>query len=100
MSRPEAGEERESPPTRETVALAREILDRVELLDVRPCAIHAELAEGVAPGEEVAGVDMDVAVSIAADEGIFGNRFDFTFLLNNDAEEEIGSVRFSLVIDY
>ncbi len=44
---------------------------------------------------------MNLAMSFAADEGIYGNRFDYSFVLKGDDEDEpLGTIEFSLVLDY
>jgi hypothetical protein len=85
----------------EVRAKAQDILAHVELLDIRPCSITASIEQGVAPGTHVASVEMDLAMSFAADEGIYGNRFDYSFVLKGDDEDEpLGTIEFSLVLDY
>ena len=80
---------------------AQELLSRVQLRDVRPCSISAVLEQAVAPSTHVASVEMDLAMSFAADAGIYGNRFDYSFVLKGDDEDEVlGTIEFSLVLDY
>jgi hypothetical protein len=44
---------------------------------------------------------MDLALSFAADDGVYGNRFDYSFVLKGDADEDtLGRVEFSLLLDY
>jgi hypothetical protein len=89
-----------SSPSPELLSKAQDLLSNVELLDVRPCAITASIEQGVAPSTHVASVRMDIALSFAADEGIYGNRFDYEFELKGHAEETLGRVEFSLLLDY
>lgn len=99
MPLPESDES--SAPTAEVLAKAQELLSHVELLDVRPCSIGANFEQAVAPGTHVASVEMDLAMSFAADEGIYGNRFDYSFVLKGDDEDQpLGTIEFSLVLDY
>lgn len=101
MPPPESAPDGPSAPTAEVLAKAHELLSHVELLDVRPCSISANLEQAVAPGTHVASVEMDLAMSFAADEGIYGNRFDYSFVLKGDDEDApLGTIEFSLVLDY
>lgn len=88
-------------PSPELLSKAQELLSNVELLDIRPCTIAASIEQGVAPGTHVASVEMDLALSFAADGGVYGNRFDYSFVLKGDADEDtLGRVEFSLLLDY
>jgi hypothetical protein len=101
MPPPESAPDGPSAPSAEVGAKAQELLSHVELLDVRPCSISANLEQAVAPGTHVASVEMDLAVSFAADEGVYGNRFDYSFVLKGDDEDApLGTIEFSLVLDY
>lgn len=86
-------------PSEEVVDAAKDLLANVELLDIRPTSLSASLAEGVGPGTHVDEVRMDVALSYAAEEGIYGNRFDYSFELVGQGET-LGEIKFSIVIDY
>lgn len=103
MPQPEQVEpsDESSVPSPELSAKAHELLDNVELLDIRPCVIKAKIGKGVPPGTHVASVEMDLALSFAADEGLYGNRFDYSFVLKGDSDEEaLGEIAFSLLLDY
>ena len=82
------------------VARTMELLDNVVLLNVRPCNIHADIERGVAPGTHVNTVEVDLQLSFAAGIGVYGNRFDYGFVLKDDDDEKLGTVKFSLLIDY
>lgn len=100
-SPPESATDAPGAPSAEVRAKVQELLSHVELLDIRPCSITASIEQGVVPGAHVAEVEMDLAMSFAADEGIYGNRFDYSFVLKGDDENEpLGTIEFSLVLDY
>jgi hypothetical protein len=104
MSQPEAQEsvvDAFASPSPELLSKAQELLSNIELLDIRPCEITANIEQGVTPGTHVASVEMDLALSFAADDSVFGNRFDYSFNLRSDDDGEIlGKVGFSLLLDY
>lgn len=100
MQQPESAPDEVGAPSAEVRAKAQELLSHVELLDIRPCRITASMEQWVAPGTHVAEVDMDLAMSFAADEGVYGNRFDYSFVLKGDDEEPLGTIEFSLLLDY
>lgn len=101
MPQPESPQSDPAAPTPELLAKAHVLLSNVELVDIRPCRISASIEQAVAPGTHVASVEMDLALSFAAEEGVYGNRFDYSFLLKGDTDEEaLGRIEFSLVLDY
>lgn len=101
MPQPEPITEESEVPTPELLAKAQELASHVELLDIRPCAISADIQQGVVPGTHVASIEMDLTLSFAADEGVYGNRFDYRFILKGESDEKtLGTIEFSLLIDY
>jgi hypothetical protein len=89
-----------TPPDGELLAKVQELLSNVELVDIRPCAIEARIENGIPPRTHVGSVGLDLDLSFTLDEGVYGNRFDYTFRLTGDADEELGQVKFSLLVDY
>jgi hypothetical protein len=103
MQQPDAVRSKdESPiPSEELQSRVRAFLSAVELVDIRPCAISATVEEAVIPGTHVASVEVNLAVSIAAAEGVYGSRFDYSFeLQGSDDGRTLGRIEFSLVLDY
>jgi hypothetical protein len=96
---PEPVDEWSSPPP-ELLSKAQDLLTHAELLDIRPCAISASIEQAVAPGTHVGLVEMDLAMSFAADEGVYGNRFDYRFELKGDLGDTLGRIEFSLLLEY
>jgi hypothetical protein len=102
-SEPEVPElEAPAVPPPELLQKAQELLSNVELLDIRPCSISADIDLNSAPGTHVASVEMDTALAFAAEEGVYGNRFDYKFeLKGDDADNDaLGTIEFSLLLDY
>jgi hypothetical protein len=96
---PPDSELKEPPP--EVLARAHDLVAHTELLDIRPCSLSAHIQQGVAPGARVASVEIDLALSFAADKGVYANRFDYKFVLRGGAEEEtLGTIEFSMLVDY
>lgn len=94
-------DEQRSELTAELRAKAEDLISHVELLDARPCAISARLEDGVSPGTNVSSVTMNVGCSFAAAPGVYGNRFDYEFVLRGDADDEaLGTIEFSILLDY
>ena len=89
-----------SSPSPELLSKAQELLSNIELSDIRPCAISASLEGDVDPGIHIASVEMEFEQSFAADDGVYGNRFDYLFVLKGDADDTIGTIVFSLLLDY
>ncbi len=90
-----------SAPSPELISKVQLLLSNIELLDIRPCSITGSIEQGVIPGARVASVKMDLAMSFAANEGVYGNRFDYTFELKGDADQDcLGKIEFSLLLDY
>lgn len=88
-------------PSEALLTRARELLAHVTLRDIRPCSISASIEQGVAPATHIGEVVMELAMSFAVAEGFLGNRFDYGFLLKGDDEDELlGTIEFSLLIDY
>lgn len=100
MSPPEPSPEDRADPSPELLVGAGELISNVELRDVRPVSIEAIIEPGVAPGSHVAYVEVGVELAYAADVGVFGSRFDFSFRFRGDEEEPLGVIRFGLVLDY
>lgn len=108
MSQPETPDpapEEPQPPSPELLDRAREILSHVEMIGVRASTIHAELAEGVPAGATATMVMFDVDLAFAAEDGVFGNRFDYRFeVLAEPGDDERGEflarIQFSLLVDY
>lgn len=101
MPQPEFETDDPGAPSAEVHAKAQELLSHVKLVDIRPLSITASIDQGVAPGTHVASVEMELAMSFAADQGIYGNRFDYSFVLKGDDEDHrLGTIEFSLVLDY
>lgn len=77
-----------------------ELIEKTELIDVRPIRLIAELDDETMGPEEVAGVNFDVSLAFATGAGAFGNKFDYVFELLGPEREQCGRIEFSLVVDY
>jgi hypothetical protein len=100
VSQPDFAEDAARAPSTEVLSKAQELLSRVELLDIRPISMSASIEQGVGTGTRVASVEINLALSFAADEGIYSNRFDYRFVLTGNDEKPLGTIDFSLVLDY
>jgi hypothetical protein len=101
VSQPDASHAESGVPSEELRTKAQELLSHIELLDIRPLRLAASIEEGVSPGAHVTSVNMDLAISFAADTAVYGGRFDYSFLLKGDpAGEVVGQVEFSLLVEY
>jgi hypothetical protein len=102
MQQPDSVEAEEpSSSSPELLAKAMELLANVEIIDIRPVTIQANISDGVIPGKRVSSVEVDVGAYFAAEEGLYGNRFDYEFKLKGDPDQApMGQVHFSLVLDY
>jgi hypothetical protein len=101
---PRLGEE-DAPPSPQLLERAKDLLAHAELIDVRPCRIVAELADGIPAGVTPTRVTFDVDLAFAAEESILGNRFDYRFELlgglgGEGSPEPLARVEFSLLVDY
>jgi len=94
--------EKPATPSPELLLKAQELLSNTELLDVRACSISANIDLNSAPGTHVASVKMDIGLAFAAEEGVYGNRFDYKFELKGDNPDNdaLGTIEFSLLLDY
>lgn len=103
MSRPDgpdAASENRS-PTPELLSKVEALLSNIELLDIRPCSIEAFVEEGVGPKAPVESLTMNHEVSFAVSEGFYSGRYDYGFELKGSAGKlPIGTIKFSLLIDY
>jgi hypothetical protein len=75
------------------------------MIGVRASAIEAKVAEGTPAGATASTVTFDVDLAFAAEEGIFGNRFDYRFeVLAEPGDDERGEflarIQFSLLVDF
>lgn len=108
MSQPETADpapQELQPPTPELLERARELLSHVDMIGVRASTIQAELAEGIPAGATPSAVTFDVDLAFAADDGVFGNRFDYKVeVLAEPGDDERGEflarIHFSLLVDY
>ncbi len=100
MQPPEAKEDSAGRPSEAVLAAARELVSNAELIDVRTVRLAAALADGVVPGQHVASVGMEVGLSFATGEGVYGSRFDYRFEFLAEDDSTLGDIDFSLVADY
>jgi hypothetical protein len=100
---PQEEEAHQAPaPSPELLLRAQELLSSVELLNVRPSSISADVDLGSPPGTHVGSIQMDTALAFAAEEGVYGNRFDYKFRLMSDDPDgdPLATIEFSLLLDY
>ncbi len=100
MQPPEAREDSPGRPSDAVVAAAQKLVNNAELIDVRTVHLAATLADGVVPGQHVAAVEMEVGLSFATGEGVYGSRFEYRFEFHTEDGSTLGNIEFSLVADY
>jgi hypothetical protein len=88
-------------PTPELLAAVEALLANVELIDIRPCSISASVGPGVSPGTSIGSVEASSVLQFAADEGLYGSRFDFRFVMRGESDDVcLGTIEFSILLDY
>jgi hypothetical protein len=80
---------------------AAELIEKSELIEVRVVQVRAELAEpGRRHNPEVANVTFEIGAAYGSEIGVFGNKFDYKIGLMDSSDEPIGTIEFSIVVDY
>ncbi|MFA5890863.1 MAG: hypothetical protein WDA27_07920 [Actinomycetota bacterium] len=100
MAQPEERVDRLAEPTTKAIEAAKDILEHVEIVDVRSTSISASVVDSFHPGAPVEQVTFNVSSSYAAEQGAMGNRFEFEFTLLGPDGDFFGEVKFTIVVDY
>jgi hypothetical protein len=87
--------------TDELRSKVEDLIDHVEIIDIRPCHMTAVLNNEAIPASLVDKVNAEMAVAFTAGPGIYANRFEYRFeLIGEAALETLGTIEFTLVVDY
>jgi hypothetical protein len=88
----------EHTPTEESLAAARDLLDRCNVLDVRPTTISAKLLAET-PGS-IEALSFDPQLEWATAPGVFRNRFTYSFVFDGADGEPVAALEFVLVVEW
>jgi hypothetical protein len=87
--------------TEELRVKVEDLIDHVELVDIRPARISATINDGVGPATKVDTVKAEMAAAFALGPGVYANKFEYSFeLIGEAALETLGTIEFTLVVDY
>lgn len=87
-----------SQPSEEVLAAAAELLRHCDIADVRPSRIDAELI--VEGPQQVATVNFNPTLEVAAGPGFFRNRFTYVFSFEGVDEQPVATMEFVLVVEW
>lgn len=85
-------------PSPELLKAAQDLLAHSDIVDVRPVRISAEIV--VEDPQPVATVSYEPVLEHASSEGVYRNRFTFSFGFRGAAGDLIANMEFVLVVDW
>lgn len=87
-------------PSKALLAVAQNLIDNSEIVDVRPVRIIAAFEEGGSPGVRIETASIEVASGYVNQPGVFSNKFEFRILLSGEDERPVARFEYDLVVDY
>lgn len=80
---------------------AADLIRNAEITDIRAVRIVGELADPATPPRtDALTTTFEIGVAYACDVGVFGNKFDYRFVLADPNDVNVATIEFSLVVDY